>query len=61
MTEIIIVLAVIAPIAAWLTSMGKCIEEGYVILALLNVFFPVIGVFHGIGVWLGMTDSTRDE
>jgi hypothetical protein len=46
--------------AAWLThvivaikAITATISTAYALLLIVGVFFPPVGVIHGIGVWLG--------
>ncbi|MDA0675908.1 MAG: hypothetical protein O3A88_06055 [Proteobacteria bacterium] len=47
--------------AAWLThvivaikAITTTISTAYALLLIVGVFFPPVGVIHGIGVWLGI-------
>ena len=49
-------------IAAWATHVsvaigaligGSAVSLGYGILLAVGVFFPPVGVIHGVGVWFG--------
>lgn len=44
----------LAVIASWITSIVTCIKTASWALLFAVIFFPPIGLIHGVAVWFGV-------
>jgi hypothetical protein len=55
MSEIFQVFIILIFVGAWLTHVVVCLIHAKYVLLLAGVFFPPIGLIHGVGNWLGVS------